>query len=151
VSAAVLPDAAERREHLLVDRDGARLTEVTALPWQTIVVREDGFASLGDGIAILKEGASDVAVINRSGRRIRAALLWLPGGDVRYWSRIEDGAKVVSTSGVELAKTTEGRTWYSLVLGTRRLGAIDVHQLHADVLRGTLEKDASGLSDAWWA
>lgn len=151
VSTAALSDSPERREHLLVDRDGARLTEVTALPWQTLVIREDGFANIGEGISIVKEGASDVALINRSGRRMRGAILWLPSGDVRYWPRVEDGAKVVSTSGLDLPSTTDGRLWYSQVLSTRRVGAIDVHELYAHALRSTLEKDAPGLSEAWAA
>lgn len=151
VSTAVLPDASDKREHLLIDRDGARLTEVAALPWQTIVIREDGFASLGDGIAIVKEGASDVAVVNRSGRRMRAAILWLPGTNVRYFDRIEDGAKVVSTAGVALDTAPDGRGWYSGVLSTRRAGSLDVHMLNAEALRRVIEKDAPGLTDAWRA
>ncbi len=56
VLSTLASDSSERRDHLLVDRDGARLADVAALPWQTVVVLEDGFASLGDGIALVPDG-----------------------------------------------------------------------------------------------
>jgi hypothetical protein len=168
VSTAVLPDTADRRENLIIDRDGARLADVSALPWQTVVVREDGSASLGEGISIVQEGASDVAVINRSGRRMRAAVLWVPGasasaaggsapggsigtGDVRYFSRIDDGARVLASAGEDVTATADGRYWYAQVQVTTRAGSIDIHQLHATYLRPVLENDAPGLGDAWHA
>ncbi|MCK6586930.1 MAG: hypothetical protein L6Q76_05025 [Polyangiaceae bacterium] len=168
VSTAVMPDTADRRETLVIDRDGARLSEVSALPWQTVVVREDGFASLGEGIAIVREGASDVAVINRSGRRMRAAILWVPGAgssaaggtapggsigtaDVRYFDRIDDGARVLASAGVDVTATSDGRFWYSQVQVTTRAGSIDLHQLSSHYLRPVLEGDAPGLGDAWRA
>lgn len=151
VSTAVRPDTGEGREHLVVDRDGARLTNVTALPWQTIVVREDGFASLGDGISIVKEGPTDIAVTNRSGRRLRGAIIWLPGADVRYLGSIDDGAKVLASSGADIPGTTDGRTWYSQVLSTTRAGGIDVHRLEAVYLGPVFGSDAPGLSGAWEA
>jgi hypothetical protein len=168
VSTAVMPDTADRRENLIIDRDGARLEEVSALPWQTVVVREDGFAALGEGIAIVREGATDVAVINRSGRRMRAAVLWVPGAgasaagaaapggsigtaDVRYFSRIDDGARVLASAGADVTASTDGRHWYAQVQATTRAGSIDVHQLYAPYLRPVLEGDAPGLGDAWHA
>lgn len=168
VSTAVMPDTADRRETLIIDRDGARLSEVSALPWQTIVVREDGSASLGEGIAIVREGTTDVAVINRSGRRMRAALLWVPGAgssavggaapggsigtaDVRYFDRIDDGARVLASAGTDVTASTEGRYWYAQVQVTTRAGSIDIHQLSANYLRPVLEPDAPGLGDAWRA
>jgi hypothetical protein len=176
VSTAILPDTAERKERLLIDRDGARLTEVSALPWQTVVIREDGFASLGDGIAIVREGPSDVAVINRSGRPMRGALLWLPGSsataavvppglspgttifstpvgppDVRYFGRIDDGARVLASAGKDVAAMPEGRHWFSQVLATTHAGGIAIHPLRGVFLSAVFESDAPGLSEAWHA
>ena len=34
---------------------------------------------------------------------------------------------------------------------TRRYGSLDVHELHSSALRAILDKDASGLSEAWTA
>jgi hypothetical protein len=166
VSTAVLPDTADRRENLIIDRDGARLSEVSALPWQTVVVREDGSASLGEGISIVREGASDVAVINRSGRRMRGAVLWVPGAgssaaggpapggsigtaDVRYFNRIDDGMRVLARDGMDLTATTDGRSWYAQVQVTNRAGSIYIHPLQATYLRTSLEGDAPGLGEAW--
>ncbi len=151
LSTAVRPDTGEGRDQLMVDRDGARLTNVTALPWQTIVVREDGFASLGDGISIVKEGSTDIAVINRSGRRMRGTILWMPGAQARYLGNIGDGAKVLGSSGSDIAASTEGRTWYSQVVSTTRAGGIDIHRLEAIHLVPVLSTDAPGLAEAWEA
>jgi hypothetical protein len=151
VSTAVLAELSDPRDHLLVDRDGARLVDVAALPWQTVVVREDGFTSLGDGISIVADPSGDIAVVNRSGRDLRAAVLWLPSGGARYFTRINDGARVVAGAAVDLGTKKEGRGWLSLVGTGRRVGGIDVHDLGASALAAVLEPDAPGLGEAWWA
>ena len=151
VATAVLPEYADQRDHLIVDREGARLVEVAALPWQTVVVREQGFASLGDGIALVKDGASGVAVINRSGRDMRAAVLRTPGGASHYFARIKDGERVATAAANAVGATVDGGIWEAQMLSARRLGSIDLHRLAAHALRGVMEGDAPGLSDAWWA
>src|SRR5262249_30099829 len=88
VGSAVLAEYADRKDHLLVGREGARLVDVAALPWQTVVVREDGFASLGDGIALVREGEHGAAVINRAGRDLRGAVVRAPTGEAYYFPRI---------------------------------------------------------------
>jgi hypothetical protein len=151
VSTAVAAETAARRDRLLVDRDGARLVDVAALPWQTVVVREDGFASLGEGIAILPEPGGGAAVVNRTGRSLRAVVLWLPSGDARYFARVRDGERVLSSAGVDLGTTVKGRSWISLAGAGRRVGGLDVHDLGAGLLSPIVEPDATGLGDAWWA
>jgi hypothetical protein len=152
VGTAVLPELSERRDRLIVDREGARLVDVAALPWQTVVVREDGFAALGEGVAVLDEPGGGVAVINRSGRDLRASVLWLPSGEARYFARIEDGERVSSTSaGVDLSTHSDGRSWLSLVGAGRRVGAMDIHDLGALHLLPIVEADAPGLGAAWQA
>ena len=39
-----------------------------AKPWQTVVVREDGFIPLGAGVSIVQEPGGDIAIRNRAGR-----------------------------------------------------------------------------------
>lgn len=151
ISTAVLAELSERRDRLLVDRDGARLTKVAALPWQTVIVREDGAAPLGDGIAIVAEPSGDVVVSNRSGRDLRGGVLWLPEGAARYFARIRDGEKVSSRAGVDLAARTEGQSWLSHASFGRRVGGIDVHDLGGSLLVPLLEPDAPGLGAAWLA
>ncbi len=151
LATAVLAELSSHRDRLIVDRDGARLVDVAALPWQTVVVREDGFASLGDGIAIAPEPAGDLAVANRTGRDLRAAVLFMPDGSARYFARIEHGERVVSSAGVDLSTTTEARTWLSMAGTGRRVGGIDVHDLYGQMLAPVVDGDAPGLGAAWAA
>jgi len=151
VSTAVAAEMSERRDRLVVDRDGVRLVDVAALPWQTVVVREDGFASLGDGITVLPEPAGEVAVVNRSGRDLRAAVLWMPTGGARYFARIKDGERISTAGALDLSTTPNGRSWISVVSPGRRVGSFDIHDLDAGLLTPVLEKDAPGLGAAWSA
>ncbi|WP_437277077.1 hypothetical protein WME90_38415 [Sorangium sp. So ce375] len=151
ISTSVVAELSERRDRLLVDRDGARLTKVAALPWQTVIVREDGAASLGDGIAIVADPSGDVVVSNRSGRDLRGGILWLPEGSARYFARIGDGERVSSRAGVDLAAQSGGQGWLSHVGFGRRVGGIDVHDLGGSLLAPLLDPDAPGLGAAWLA
>lgn len=151
VSTEVAAELSEPRDRLVVDRDGARLVDVAALPWQTVVVREDGFASLGEGVSLIAEPGAGVTVKNRTGRDLRAGVLWLPSGDARYFARIADGEQVSSSAGVDLSTESDGRTWLSRVGAGRRVGGIDVHDLGALELRPLLDADAPELGGAWQA
>jgi hypothetical protein len=145
------PDAVDRPDHLVVDRDGARLEQVGALPWQTVVVREDAFVALGDGVAIVKEGETGIAAINRTGRDLRGAVLRAPHGSAFYFARIADGERVSTGAGKDLSADPDGRVWESTVTHTYRAGALLLRQLDPDPLRPILEPDAPGLTDAWKA
>ncbi|WP_437956496.1 hypothetical protein WME76_34570 [Sorangium sp. So ce119] len=151
ISTAVLAELSERRDRLLVDRDGARLTKVAALPWQTVIVREDGVAPLGDGIAIVEEPSGDVVVTNRSGRDLRGGVLWISTGVARYFARIRDGEQVSSRAGLDLGAHSKGQYWLSHVSLGRRVGGLDVHDLGGSLLGPLLEPDAPGLGAAWLA
>jgi len=148
---AIVAAPATRDDHMLVDRDGARLVDVAALPWQTVVIREDGFSDLGEGISITHEGEATAAVTNRSGRELRAAILAMPGGVLRYFPRIKDGESVLSTAGVDINTTPNGRVWATRIAVSGRAGAIDLHPLAGPFLEPLLEPDAPGLGSAWWA
>ena len=151
VTTAVVAAPATIDDHMLVDRDGARLVDLAILPWQTVVVREDGFADVGEGISIVHEGEKDTAVTNRSGRNLRAALLVLPGVQPRYFPMIKDGEKVTASAGKDLKTVPQGSVWLRQVNGTRRAGTLDLHPLGANFLNTLLEPDAPGLGEAWWA
>ncbi|WP_437575806.1 hypothetical protein [Sorangium sp. So ce887] len=151
ISTAVVAELSGRRDRLVVDRDGARLTKVAALPWQTVIVREDGAAPLGDGIAIVAEPSGEVVVSNRSGRDLRGGVLWLPEGAARYFARIQNGEKVSSRAGVDLAARAEGQRWLAHAGFGRRVGGIDIHDLGGSLLVPLLEPDAPGLGAAWLA
>ena len=145
-------DGASQRERLVVDREGTRLVDVAALPWQTLVVREEGAVSLGEGIAITPDGA-DVDVTNRSGRNLRGAILRLPSGKFIYLGNVPDGAKVSSRSGRRVDATTAGEAWVRSVEGVtpKTPGVLRQHRLDADDLGGVLDVDAPGLAHAWEA
>ncbi|WP_438015951.1 hypothetical protein WMF18_34615 [Sorangium sp. So ce315] len=151
ISTAVQAELSERRDRLVVDRDGARLTKLAALPWQTVIVREDGVAPLGDGIAIVADPSGDVLVTNRSGRDLRGGVLWMATGAARYFARIRDGEQVSSRGGVDLGAHSEGQRWLSHVSFGRRVGGLDVHDLGGGLLTPLLEPDAPGLGAAWLA
>ncbi|HEY8038548.1 MAG TPA: hypothetical protein VIF15_02090, partial [Polyangiaceae bacterium] len=53
---------------LRLDKDGASLENLTSLPWQTVVVSEDGFTDLGGGIAVREKTDGSVVVSNHTGR-----------------------------------------------------------------------------------
>lgn len=151
VSTAVLAESADRQDHLIVDRDGARLVDVAALPWQTVVIREDGFASLGEGITLAREGDSDLVVVNRSGRDLRAVILRLPDGDFAYAARLKDGDRLLGSTATKVSALPDGAYWKAQVETTVRAGSLDVHHLAAGALSPLLAQDAPGLSEAWGA
>jgi hypothetical protein len=151
VSTAVLPEYADHKDHLIVDREGARLVEVAALPWQTVVVREDGFASLGDGIALVKDASGGVTVVNRAGRDLRGVIVRAPSGETHYFARLKDGDRATTAVANALKSSTEGAAWESLMLSAYRAGSINVHRLASHELKPVLEHDAPGLADAWAA
>ena len=151
VSSAALSDAIDHEDHLVVDRDGARLVDVAALPWQTIVVREHGFASLGDGIALVRDGGAGLTIVNRSGRDLRSAIARLPDGTWFYAAKIKDGEKLASSAALPLAGNKAWSAWLSRASFTTRAGSIELHRLAAGELRFNLEPDAPGLAEAWIA
>jgi hypothetical protein len=137
----VAGDATETQRELVVDRDGARLEKLQARPWQTVVVREDGFTSLGGGVSIVGK-TGDIEVKNRTAHDLIAAILWQPKGDSVYFSRIEDGGTVLASKGTVLGKK---------VGITRYFGSLVARDLGAEDFTDTLEKDAKGAGAAWLA
>jgi hypothetical protein len=152
VNTAFVSAPATIDDHLVVDRDGARLVDVAALPWQTVVIREDGFADLGEGISIVTENETDTAIFNRSGRDMRAAVLMLPSGTARYFAHIRDGEKVLASAGQDLSSTPAGKTWLATVSGASgHSGTLVLQPLRASSLDKVVDSDAAGLADAWAA
>jgi hypothetical protein len=151
VSTASLNEASDDEDHLLIDRDGARLVDVAALPWQTVVVREHGFASLGEGIALVRTPGQGVSVINRSGRDLRGVILRLPSASMLYAARIKDGATLASNDAKELSALPEWGAWLSSVGTVTPAGSVGLHPLAGGLLSPALDADAPGLGDAWAA
>lgn len=148
---ALVAEPGEAEDRLVVDREGARLENVNALPWQTLVMREDGVVSLGEGIAIVKKEGGGVTVKNRSGRDLRAALLRLPGGDFRYFTRIADGAAAESASGREVGSETKDRAWLAGATATHLAGSTVIRGINAYSIGALTDEDVPGLAEAWGA
>lgn len=128
---------------LVVDRDGARLAGFRSQPWQTVLVREDGFISLGGGISIVADPDGEVEVTNRTAHDLLGVLLKVPHGDVVYFPRIRDGQRVLASKGRKVPGHV-GRAW----LGSSGATA---HRLDADAFTPTLRGAAPGAGAAWQA
>lgn len=139
---------------LVAERDGARLVDVPALPWQCVVVREDGFASLGEGIGVADDPGGGVIITNGTGRALRGVLIKQPDDLFRYIARIEPGATARSVDGEDLAADAKrfGPFLRSVAVG-RPAGRITVHPFGAWQLDGTrlFEAESADLGAAWKA
>jgi hypothetical protein len=144
----ILNELSDPKRRMVSDRDGARLVDVTAIPWQTIVVREDGASTLGNGVSMLESG-EDLAITNRTGRALRGAMLRWSGG-TRYFGPIADGARVLASSGKPATAFPGGAGWDRAVDATILQGAVNVHALRAAELAPAFGAD-TGLADAWRA
>jgi hypothetical protein len=142
----------ERREHVLdvagdndqarklvVDRDGPRLLGVRTRPWQTLLVREDGFIDLEGGISVVEQ-AGDAVIKNRTGRALLGVVVRLPGESPRYFPRLADGASVKAHDGKNLA----------VLSGSAYPGAPKL-PLTAHAFSDDLDRDTPGLGQAWLA
>jgi hypothetical protein len=134
----VAGDAEETGRRLVVDRDGARLTNLRGRPWEVVVVQEDGFMGLGGGVSLLRTADGHLTIRNRLGRDLLGAVL-MPGNtsSARFFARIKDGEAVTESSGkpVTIARSVGfGRS--SLNLGP---------------ISDTLDHSVKGLTSAWEA
>jgi hypothetical protein len=108
---------------LRVDRNGVTLENLTSLPWQTVVVREDGFMDFKGGVSVLANPDSTVDVVNHTGHTLKDLLVWVPGDKVTYFAELKDGARARSTAGKNVLSSTSRRPVTS--------GAKSVHPLQS--------------------
>ncbi len=88
---------------------------------------------------------------NRAGRDLRSVILRAPGGEAYYFPRLEDGGRVTTTAGTKMSADPDGRSWETSLHSPYHAGGVDLHHLYAHALKPLLDRDAPGLSDAWWA
>ncbi len=138
---------------LVAERDGARLVDVPALPWECVVVREDGFASLGEGIGVEDEGNGAVTLTNGTGRALRGVLVKQADDSFRYLPRVEPGATVRALDGEDLSADPKRFASFLRTVATGRpAGRMTVHPFGAWQLESSLfEDEARGLGPAWKA
>jgi hypothetical protein len=144
---------ATRREHVLdlgntnvdmarqltVDADGARLTGLRTKPWQTVLVREDGFGELGGGISVTNE-KGELVVVNRSGRDLIGVVVRSANGEATYIPRVRDRQSVRASVGTPL-----GTLGYVSAAGASSV------PLDAGRFASTMDHDFPGLGRAWSA
>ncbi|HEX3344073.1 MAG TPA: hypothetical protein VHS09_05840, partial [Polyangiaceae bacterium] len=111
---------------LRLDKDGASLEDLTSLPWQTVVVSEDGFTELGSGIAVREKSDGSVVVANHTGRELKNVIVWAPKMDARFFATVAAGDTVLSSGGRALFDAASRR---SVTAGTRAVHPIDLGHL----------------------
>lgn len=143
---------ATRREHVLdlagladdvprtlaVDLEGPRLLGLRTRPWQTLLIREEGFFDLSGGISMVPSG-NDLVVHNRAARDLIGVIVKPAGSDARYIPRIRDGEGFL---------VSKGRP---LTLGFPSAPMAPSIPLGADSFASTLDSDFPGLGKVWSA
>ncbi len=134
----VAGDAEQTGRRLVVDRDGARLSNLRGRPWEVVVVEEDGFMGLGGGVSLLRTADGSVTIKNRLGRDLVGVVL-MPGGSrgARFFIRIKDGETVAESVGQTLPII--------------RSGSLGRSSLNLEPSAERLDSCSKGLSSAWAA
>ncbi|MFZ5889743.1 MAG: hypothetical protein ACOY0T_01630 [Myxococcota bacterium] len=144
---------ATRREHVLdlgalssdivrqltVDGDGPRLTGLRTKPWQTVLVREDGFGELAGGVSVISQNG-DLIIKNRVGRDLLGVIVRNATGDATYIARIRDGQSVRASEGSSLG-----------TLGSPSAAGSTAVPLDSGRFASTIDHDYPGLGRAWGA
>jgi hypothetical protein len=126
---------------LRIDRAGLTLGEVTSLPWETVVIREDGVRDLHGGIVLTTSATGDVAIDNRSGHALQNVIVHSRMA-VAYFASIADGAHVSLGSGQSLT---------TIFATPTTAGTYVVHPLGSRSFAASLGPVGKRMGDAWAA
>jgi hypothetical protein len=149
-------DSSDRgRPVLHIDQDGPSLDKLTSLPWQTLVVGEEGFVELAGGVGLREQGDGSVAASNHTGKELRNVIVWAPKADATWFATIPDGATVVSTSGRTLFTRAARRVGSAGTRVVHELGASNFWSApgragEAMVAQWSALAAASGSDTDWW-
>ncbi len=146
----------DRTGLVTVERAGLRVVGLQSRPWETVVAREDGTATLGEGIALVREG-TEVRVTNRTGRALRGVIVHVPGGAYVHFERIGDRESVVTgLGGTKLTTSPSMATGATTAAVARELGADAFEEAWAkepgftDAVRALqTELQEARATDAW--
>jgi hypothetical protein len=127
---------------LRVDKNGLRLEKLALRPWETLVVREDGYSRLGGGISVLYVGEKELKVKNKTGRRLRGLVLSTPWGDVRYLSKLDDNAS---------ASSKKFRSTSRVYIGAGGPSGLALRDFNMWAIEARLDDASPGLTKAWAA
>jgi len=83
---------------LSLGRRTAELVDMHGRPWETVLVREDGYIDL-DGAVRFVDAGGDVRIENGLGRDLVGVVARAGGGDLRYFARIPHGTITALSAG----------------------------------------------------
>jgi hypothetical protein len=128
-----------------VDRDGFSLENITSLPWQTLVVRENGFIDLKGPVTITTTTGTTPAteIKNDTGSTLLDALVYVPGDGVRYFDSIKNGDKISASSGKLVLSGTARRATSA--------GTMTVHPFDPSTIASMLDTKAADRVTKTWA
>lgn len=128
-----------------VDRDGLALDRITSLPWQTLVVREDGYTDLKGSVSVLRRDlptGANVDVVNHTGKDLKDVIVWVPLDGARWFPELKNGATISSSMGTMAMNASSRRA--------SSAGTMTVHMLEASLLASGLPKgDAQRVQATW--
>ncbi len=124
---------------LRIDRDGVTLSDLTSLPWQTVVVREDGLADLKEGIALVASPSGSVDIVNGSGHALKDVIV-RGAHDGAYFPLIAEGARVPLSS---------GRPVFSIGGTATTAGLRSVHNLGTSSFPSALGPEGKRIAEGW--
>ena len=131
-----------RHADLRIDRTGYALEHLTALAWQTLVVRECATRTLKGAIDMAWTGPSGLDVTNRTGVALRDAVVWSPKSGIFYFAEIKAGETVPATGGKLLMAAT---AWSAVTFAPSA-----VHRLAVEAAVGPLQRtERDRLLGAW--
>lgn len=99
--------SSKNQASLSVEREGLRLVDIPTLPWETLIVREEGVVSLGGGITLAREG-SDVRITNRTAHDLRGLIVSVPSSGFYTLTTLKDGESALASSGTLVTTTAPG-------------------------------------------
>ncbi len=148
-SAIAIAAELDRPTRFEVDREGVRLVGLETMPAETVVVREDGLASIGDGITLLEEPGDVVTIKNRTGRALRGLVLRTPGGRFFRAESLGDGERL--SSGDMKSGGSDFLDWQRGIV-SRSAGAVTVRDLSPGMIVEAFDElGERELGEAWRA
>jgi hypothetical protein len=111
----------QEKSALRIDRNGSTLEDITSLPWQTIVVREDGFFDMKGGVSVLPTTDGTYDVVNHTGRDLKNVLVSVPGSGIYWFDAVKEGDKVHAVGGKLVLRSIARRV--------ATAGSVTVHPL----------------------
>lgn len=143
------------RAMLRVDRNGSTLEKLTSLPWQTVVVREDGVYDFKGGVTVVGTPDGSVDIVNKTAGTLTGIVVWVPKQGFNYFPEIKSGATVHAADGKSImhpssrgSSSSAGRTVHPLQASSIGYAIGDKGEKWGQTW-GSFENAAGTVID-WW-